>query len=376
MKGDRVTDLKKRTDEMKKTVFAVTDPHGCASALKAALREAGFDRSNPTHLLVVCGDYFDRGKENRAVFVYLDGIKNKVLIRGNHEDSLERIMRTGKLSATDRYNGTDITVREFFRGDYIPEYDYLYTDPTSETYRELNGFLREGLDYFETENYIFTHGWLPVEWDYDGIPTLIPDWRHATALQWYNGRWTGWNKVYPHRAGKIGEKGKTVVCGHRSARYGSHFDTERAEDSVEPFFGEGVVALDAFTVSTGRVNVLRIENEEVPDPVTHEMSLRDMPFNAVRSGVKRIEMRLFDEKRQRLRLRDRIAFRHAETGELYGANITGLYRYADFFELARVFPPEELGFPDGSAYDIACYMKGIYGEADIKRYGALAIQID
>ena len=52
----------------------------CADALKAALGEAGFDKDNPDHLLVVVGDLFDRGPSNREVLAFLMTIKNKILI--------------------------------------------------------------------------------------------------------------------------------------------------------------------------------------------------------------------------------------------------------------------------------------------------------
>ena len=73
-----------RTKTLKK-IFAVSDIHGCATALRAALDGAGFDPKDPTYLLLVLGDLFDRGEENREVLAYLKGIRNKILIRGNHE---------------------------------------------------------------------------------------------------------------------------------------------------------------------------------------------------------------------------------------------------------------------------------------------------
>ena len=50
-----------------KKLFVVSDIHGHYSELKAALAAAGFDRNDPAHLLICCGDYFDRGSENAQV---------------------------------------------------------------------------------------------------------------------------------------------------------------------------------------------------------------------------------------------------------------------------------------------------------------------
>lgn len=56
---------------MKKKIFAVSDIHGHYHILKEALDRAGFDDSNDNHLLVCCGDYFDRGDENVEVLIIL-----------------------------------------------------------------------------------------------------------------------------------------------------------------------------------------------------------------------------------------------------------------------------------------------------------------
>ena len=61
-------------EKQKLKIFAVSDIHGCATALETALNEVGFDPKNPCHLLIVLGDLFDRGTENRRVLEYLSGI--------------------------------------------------------------------------------------------------------------------------------------------------------------------------------------------------------------------------------------------------------------------------------------------------------------
>ena len=63
---------------MKKKIFAVSDIHGHYMEWKLALDEAGFSPDNKEHLLIVCGDFFDRGDENVSVFNYLNSIQNKI----------------------------------------------------------------------------------------------------------------------------------------------------------------------------------------------------------------------------------------------------------------------------------------------------------
>ena len=93
-------------EKRKVTIFAVSDIHGCATALEKSLDEAGFDRKNPDHLLVVLGDLFDRGGENRRVLEYLTGIRNKIIIRGNHEDILMESLTSGRVGHLQEINGT------------------------------------------------------------------------------------------------------------------------------------------------------------------------------------------------------------------------------------------------------------------------------
>ncbi|MBQ9117336.1 MAG: metallophosphoesterase [Clostridia bacterium] len=356
----------------RKKIFAVSDIHGHSSLFREALAKAGFRRDDPEHLLVVCGDYFDRGSENRAVYNYLDSLKNKVLIRGNHDENLDNILLNGKLTLADHMNGTEKTVIEFFRGDYIPEFNFVYTDEKCDGYRELRPFLDGLYDYFETEHYIFAHGWLPIEpQGEDGIPSLAPDWRYATPAMWHGAVWTEWNKVYPYRPMP---QGKTIIVGHRGTDHASAFDPERPKGCSEPFFGEGMIAIDALTVVSGRVNILVLE-DEITEPRIHEMKLLDTPFTEMRRGRKTVEMRLFDPKRQLLRQGDLIRFTNESSGEKLTVKVIGLHRFDDFFSLTSAFTPRALGSANKKSADIAGYMSGIYDEDQIRKYGTLAIRV-
>ena len=358
---------------MKLDIFALSDIHGHASEAKEALKNAGFDRNNPKHLLVVLGDYFDRGRENKAVYNYLDSIKNKVLIRGNHDDALDNAITNGKLTTSDHMNGMERTIVEFFRSDYFPEHNLIYIDETSNGYKELTPFLAAMRDYFETEHYVFTHGWLPLEIDIPNVEAIIhPDWKYDQPSVWRAAHWKEWNKVYHYRP-KL--EGKTVVVGHRSTSYASEFDPMRGPKNYSIFYGEGTIAIDALTVNSGRVNVLVIRDEEVPNPITHEMKLLPHPFKEIKSGRKTVEMRLFDEKRQKIRVGDKIIFTSEENGEKLNATVVGLHRFSDFMSLADSFIPKRLGFADYTPKQIANIMTDIYTAEQVEKYGALAIRI-
>ena len=111
------------------------------------------------------------------------------------------------------------------------------------------------LDYYELGEYVFTHGWLPLTW-VNGKPRIHPSWKNASEDEWREARLLEWQQTYS--AGLL-LSGRTVVCGHRPASLGSMFDSEREPDCSLPFFADGMIALDAGTVRSGRVNVLVIE---------------------------------------------------------------------------------------------------------------------
>ena len=358
---------------MKLDIFAVSDIHGHASIFKEALKNAGFEPDNPKHLLVVCGDYFDRGPENRAVYIYLDRIKNKVLIRGNHDDALDTIILNKKLTENDHHNGMSRTVSEFFRGDYFREYNCIYADETREGCRELLPFLGAMRDYFETKNYVFTHGWLPNDKDTSTMEAPIrPDWRYETPSSWYSARWEEWQRVY-HYDSRL--EGKTIVVGHRSASYGYKFDPKRSTMCYDPFHGDGMIAIDGLTVMSGQVNVLVIRDEEVPDPVLHEMKLLKLPFNEMKVGRKTVEMRLFDEKRKQIRVGDKIRFTCEDESDSFTVTVVGLHKFENFQALTKAILPKDLGFKDYSPSQICRYMTDIYTEEKVNEFGTLAIRV-
>ncbi|MCP4393947.1 MAG: ASCH domain-containing protein [Alphaproteobacteria bacterium] len=63
------------------------------------------------------------------------------------------------------------------------------------------------------------------------------------------------------------------------------------------------------------------------------MRLHPEPFEAIKSGLKTIEMRLLDEKRQAIKLDDEITFVSRVTAEELTAKVKDLKVYQDFAEL-------------------------------------------
>ena len=123
----------------------------------------------------------------------------------------------------------------------------------------------------------------------------------------------------------------------------------------------------------------REEWEADLEPVTHEMSLREGPYRAVASGHKVIEMRLFDPKRQVLRVGDEIRFSLVRGGESVTALVSGLHYFPSFSALYEAMLPRVgavgLGYSEGEVPhpdDMLEY----YSEDAVNCFGVLGIEIE
>ena len=77
---------------------------------------------------------------------------------------------------------------------------------------------------------------------------------------------------------------------------------------------------------------------------THQLKLATEPFNAIISGDKTIESRLYDAKRQKIQIGDRIIFTNRDNSEqTVTAEVVGLLRYATFRDLFSHNNPRKFG---------------------------------
>ena len=117
-------------------------------------------------------------------------------------------------------------------------------------------------DYFETEHYIFVHGWLPCFREPDGAFRPRPDWRNAAPSAWREARW--YNGMEAART--VTEPGKTVLCGHWHTSYGhARYEGKGTEFGADadfsPYAANGILALDACTAFSRQVNCIVLEEE-------------------------------------------------------------------------------------------------------------------
>lgn len=77
---------------------------------------------------------------------------------------------------------------------------------------------------------------------------------------------------------------------------------------------------------------------------THQLKLATEPFNAIISGDKTIESRLYDAKRQKIQIGDRIIFTNRDNSEqTVTAEVVGLLRCATFRDLFSRNNPRKFG---------------------------------
>lgn len=76
----------------------------------------------------------------------------------------------------------------------------------------------------------------------------------------------------------------------------------------------------------------------------HFLTLQPRPFAKMREGTKTIEVRLFDEKRQTLKVQDEIEFSlTTDPNQKIHVKILDLMRFKTFEELFQTYPPEMFG---------------------------------
>jgi len=108
--------------------------------------------------------------------------------------------------------------------------------------------------------------------------------------------------------------------------------------------------------------------------MVHQMKLQQNPFEKIKNGTKTIELRLFDEKRQKLQLGDEIQFCLIDDPETtLNAKIVGLLQYRTFEDLYQDFPPEATGSDTKDDWKL---MRKYYSEEDEKKYGVLGIRLE
>ncbi len=109
--------------------------------------------------------------------------------------------------------------------------------------------------------------------------------------------------------------------------------------------------------------------------MTHNMKLNKEPFELISNGIKTIEMRLYDEKRQQISVGDFIVFISRENGEEVTTRVLALHRFPSFRELYNNMDKKSIGYKENeiaSPKDMEKY----YPVEDIEKYGVVGIEVE
>lgn len=101
----------------------------------------------------------------------------------------------------------------------------------------------------------------------------------------------------------------------------------------------------------------------------YRMKLQNEPFKQIKKEIKKIEIRLNDEKRKIFEINDYIEFTNITTLEIMFVKITNLYHFESFEKLFNNFDNSILGC--GSYEEMYKY----YSKEEENKYGVLGIEI-
>lgn len=109
----------------------------------------------------------------------------------------------------------------------------------------------------------------------------------------------------------------------------------------------------------------------------HKMNLHPAPFSLIESGLKTIELRLYDEKRRQIGVGDTICFTCTDDpARTLTATVTALHRFPDFAALYAALPLERCGYrPEELATASPEDMNLYYTTEQQARYGVVGIEI-
>lgn len=112
-------------------------------------------------------------------------------------------------------------------------------------------------------------------------------------------------------------------------------------------------------------------------PMRHQMNLQPKYFNYIKNGTKRIELRLYDEKRQQIAIGDTIEFTEADNeAEKFEAKVIGLLRYATFSDLFNDFNIDMLADSSMTKDELLGVMEEFYTPEKQQEYGVVGIRLE
>ena len=109
----------------------------------------------------------------------------------------------------------------------------------------------------------------------------------------------------------------------------------------------------------------------------HEMKLQPKYYDFILNVTKRIEIRLFDEKRQQIKIGDTIKFlKEPELIESFNVKVVDLLRYNNFEEMFKDFDISVLADKSMTKEELISVLEEFYTKEKQEQYGVLGIKIE
>lgn len=109
----------------------------------------------------------------------------------------------------------------------------------------------------------------------------------------------------------------------------------------------------------------------------HEFKLIPRYYDYILNGTKRIEIRLNDEKRQRIKIGDSIKFlKEPELKDSFIVKVIDLYKYNSFKEMFKNFDISILADKNMTKEDLINDLEEFYTKEKQDKYGVLGIKIE
>lgn len=106
----------------------------------------------------------------------------------------------------------------------------------------------------------------------------------------------------------------------------------------------------------------------------HKMKLDKKPFEMIKSGRKTVELRLYDEKRRKIALGDKIIFQSLDSGETLAVTVLKLHIYDSFAELYKHFDKVSMGYEENETANPKD-MNKYYKPENQEKFGVVGIEI-
>lgn len=111
--------------------------------------------------------------------------------------------------------------------------------------------------------------------------------------------------------------------------------------------------------------------------MVHEMKLQPKYYNYILNGTKRIELRLNDEKRQTIKLGDKIKFlKEPNLNESFIVNVIDILKYNSFIDLFNDYDISILSDKSMTKEELLRDLEMFYTKEKQEKYGVIGIRIE